>query len=185
MPAEPLPDSWDDEPWPLETPASISVHSGRPRHWSDSHNPDDLPEMDVDEVWDVAMDLGVSYEQAEARMMKVRMQQRKWADMFGRDARHTYLTVDHLNQAMRDLWGSGPGNLSTPIDPPVRHTPIPTNDPTIGAIWDEILNRSNPNRLVTPDNPDYGYHARVIPHYELRVDGNRTAHLDIKDIGPT
>ena len=79
-----LPDSWDDEPWPLDEP---DITYGRPVNWSDTHeSPPQVVDL-ADEAWEYAVDHGVSMEQA-----LVRLQDRA-------------MYADRIDQAM--LYGSG------------------------------------------------------------------------------
>lgn len=66
--SRPLPDSWDDEPWPLEDP--IPAPGLRPTNWSDTH--ETVPQVAdlADEAWQYAMDHGISMERALAELQR-------------------------------------------------------------------------------------------------------------------
>lgn len=67
----PLPDSWDDEPWPLDDP--IPAPGLRPTNWSDTHaDPPQVADL-ADEAWQRAMDRGISMERALAELQREQM----------------------------------------------------------------------------------------------------------------
>lgn len=60
-----LPDSWDDEPWPLDDPAPTTF---RPTNRSDTYTePPQVADL-ADEAWEYAVDHGVSIERALVEM---------------------------------------------------------------------------------------------------------------------
>lgn len=64
----PLPDRWDDEPWPLDDPTPAP--SLRPTTWSDTHDqPPQVADL-ADEAWQYAIDHGVSMERALAELQR-------------------------------------------------------------------------------------------------------------------
>ena len=61
-----LPDTWADEPWPLDDPTPTP--GLRPSNWSDTHtDPPQVADL-ADEAWQYAMDHGCSMEQALAAL---------------------------------------------------------------------------------------------------------------------
>jgi hypothetical protein len=64
----PLPDRWDDEPWPLDDP--IPARGLRPTNWSDSHDqPPQVADL-ADEALQYALDHGVSMGRALAEVQE-------------------------------------------------------------------------------------------------------------------
>lgn len=63
--SEELPDSWDDEPWPLDDPLGSPF---QPKTWSDSVEDVPQPNELADEAWEYAVDYGVSLERALAEV---------------------------------------------------------------------------------------------------------------------
>ena len=73
---EPLPDSWDDEAWPLDDP--VPAPGLRPVNWSDTHaDPPQVADL-ADEAWQYALDHGCSMEQALARLQQTEQLRRHW-----------------------------------------------------------------------------------------------------------
>lgn len=63
-----LPDTWADEPWPLDDPVPAPAPGLRPTNWSDTHtDPPQVADL-ADEAWQYAMDHGCSMEQALAAL---------------------------------------------------------------------------------------------------------------------
>lgn len=68
----PLPDSWDDEPWPLDE--SVPAPGLRPTTWSDTHDqPPQVADL-ADEAWQYAVDRGISMERALVELQDQAMQ---------------------------------------------------------------------------------------------------------------
>lgn len=68
----PLPDRWEDEPWPLDDP--IPAPGLRPTNWSDTHDqPPQVADL-ADEAWQYAVDHGISMERALVEMQDQAMQ---------------------------------------------------------------------------------------------------------------
>lgn len=147
-----LPDSWDDEPWPLEDPVPTRAESFNPRSWSDTHDPDVL-ELDADEVWDYAVDHGISYEQAGVILQRQQVAEQdviQWKEHWHTSPRRpTGVTVDDINRLADQYFGQ------IYASPPVQHQPIPTGDPVISRIWSEIM--SDQPRIIRPGDPDFGF----------------------------
>ena len=69
-----LPDTWADEPWPLDDP--VPAPGLRPTNWSDTHtDPPQVADL-ADEAWQYAMDHGVSMEVALARLQDRKLTRR-------------------------------------------------------------------------------------------------------------
>lgn len=83
-----LPESWDDEPWPLEEP-DLAVM--RPVNWSDTH--DNAPQVAdlADDAWEYAVDHGVSMERALVELQH-------------REMRPRHLTLNDINDVIRDIY---------------------------------------------------------------------------------
>ena len=66
----PIPDSWADEPWPLDD--LVPAPTLRPSNWSDTHAT--VPQVAdlADEAWQYAYDHGVSMERALAEVQRRR-----------------------------------------------------------------------------------------------------------------
>ncbi len=71
MTAPDLPESWDDEPWPLDDPTSAPTL--RPSNWSDTH--DQAPQVAdlADEAEEYALDNGISLERALAELQRCKL----------------------------------------------------------------------------------------------------------------
>lgn len=63
-----LPDSWADEPWPLDDP--VPTRGLNPVNWSDTHDtPPQVADL-ADEAWEYAIDHGISMERALAELQR-------------------------------------------------------------------------------------------------------------------
>lgn len=103
MTAAPLPDSWDDEPWPLDDPTPTP--SLRPTNWSDTHDqPPQVADL-ADEAWQYAVDHGISMERALVELQHLELARRSAAARI--DAHVQRLGPDLIGRDMRRVFHSG------------------------------------------------------------------------------
>ena len=143
-----LPDSWDDEPWPLDDPTPVP--SFQPSNWSDTHDaPPQVADL-ADEAWEYALDHGVSMERALAELQDRRMAASGTYAKYAGGATvlwvpATQQTIDDANHAARrmdELWSRVRNALAT-------GNPAVSMDRLIGdALLDQLKRDPMPRRTL-------------------------------------
>lgn len=141
-----LPDTWDDEPWPLDEP---DITYGRPVNWSDTHdNPPQVADL-ADEAWEHAIDQGISMERVFVELQDHAM----W-----RMVASSFVYVEPTGTDVQDI--------ACLFDVPVHM--IADDPPThadIKAIEESIRSMANP--ATSPDQIFAEIKADVLPRRTL------------------
>lgn len=150
MTTPPLPDRWEDEPWPLDDP--VPAPSFRPVNWSDTHaQPPQVADL-ADEAWQYAVDHGISMERALAELQHLHIARASAAAAAARVNAHVArLGPDLIGRDMRVTFHA---SLSDPAAPTPQE--IQAGDDLSDLIRDRILHwvptRKAIDRLIDPGN---------------------------------